>query len=630
MSRRSKRNRGRSGQVVKARGPAPAQGMVTLSGPQIQALLAAGQQNWAGQMATPLPRPPSWSTVPFAPGRPLPPALINQPRPGTGRAEPRLFELPISTNLNFASMPYVPWRILRQAADMPLFRKCIQRRKGVCELDWTVTLDPKAVAREAAASGQADKDVEKAMRAKFMPDIIRVSDWLETPDQGNGFEWPQWAGLVFENMLKFDAVAIYPRLTYGGDLFALEVLDGSTIKPLLDERGGRPLPPAPFAQQILYGYPRGEYTADAEIGADGKPYIPGGMSSDELVYERRIIRENTPYGMSATEIALWDGILWMRRMGWLMAEYTHGVSGAMLETDSEVGWDVPQWELWLTALNDKLGGNTNERLQWSLLPPGTKAVLPEEVAERYKPDMDMFLIKLVAGDFGMTATELGFPEVGSLGASFHEGEEDVLNRVTRMPDANWLAGLGTKLATRYLAMPPVLQVQILGLESEDEAAADAVALQQIQSGRMTLNQDNERRGMPSYDFDEANMPMLQTARGVVFLEGASKTAQPGTLIGPAMAPPTSVPPGSGPPEQDDDDGQDDGEATLASKSAELGALKKWLARHPDPARPFACKALTAADAPGFAGDSRVVFKADGDGDPKASAGRGLAGIATKS
>jgi len=536
MSRRSARNRRRgTALAVKARRPPANPGGVTLSGDQLTAIMSATQR--AGQLANPLPRPASWSADAFPPGQPLRPAFINRPRTDTGRAEPRLFELPISSNINVNTAPYVPWRVLNEAADMPLFRKCIERRKGICDLDFVITVDPKAVAREAAAAGQHEKDVESAMRDKYAADIVRVSDWLQNPDAQNDQDWTAWTKALMENRLVYDATVVYPQVSYGGDLLALRVLDGSTIKPLLDEYGARPAPPFPFAQQILYGFPRGEFTATVVPGPDGKPTVPG-WPSDELMYERTIYRPKTPYGMSATEIALLDGIVWMRRMGWMVAEYTEGVMpAAHVEVDGATDWTVEQWESWQAALNDHLGGNTAQRLKFPLFPPGTKPVQSATIPEQYKPDYDMFLVKLIAGDFGMTATELGFPEVGSLGASFHEGEEDVLNRVTRIPDAQWLARIATKLARRHLAMPNVLMVKILGLESEDEAAADTVAAAQVASGRMTMNEDRARRGEPAYDFPEADMPMLTGQRGLVFIEGASELAPPGTLIQPAAVKP---------------------------------------------------------------------------------------------
>jgi hypothetical protein len=508
-------------------------GGVTLSGDQLAAF-AASQR--AGTLATPLPRPPQWSADPFGPGAPLTPAPINQRDPRTGRAQPRLFELPISTNLNIATAPFVPWKVLSDFADVPLPRKCIQRRKSVCELGFTVAVDPKAVARAAAASGDAARDVEAQLRKRYMAEIARVSDWMENPDRKNGYDWAAWTGQLMENRLVYDAVAVYPRRARGGDLFALEVVDGSTIKPLLDEGGGRPLPPAPFAQQILYGFPRGEFVADT-VDVHGKTMVPGGMTTDQLLYERTIIRPKTPYGMSATEIALLDGILWMRRMGWLLAEYATGVTGAMLETAPEIDWDVTQWRDYAQGLNDMLRGDDAARLAYHLLPPGVKAVLSPEVAERYKPEMDLFLVKLVAGDYGLPASEVGFTEAGALGASFHEGEEDILNRQTRLPDSKWIGSVATRLARQQLGMPSVLQIKVLGLESEDEAAADQVGQNQFSTGRATLNEDRARRGEPPYGFPEADMPMVVTREGVVFIKGASEAAPPGALVKPAQAAP---------------------------------------------------------------------------------------------
>ena len=39
----------------------------------------------------------------------------------------------------------------------------------------------------------------------------------------------------------------------------------------------RPEPPAPAFQQLLYGFPRGEFTADT-LDLDGKSVVPGGLT----------------------------------------------------------------------------------------------------------------------------------------------------------------------------------------------------------------------------------------------------------------------------------------------------------------------------------------------------------------
>ncbi len=654
MSRSSARNRHRPQQAAKAR-PAVSTSGTVYTPDQVAAMMAAVTQR--GGMGGSLPRDPSWSQMPFGPGDPQIPAFINRPqRPGQ-QPDPRLGEYRQSYNLDATTHRHVPWKTLQDAADMPLFRKCIQRRKSVCELDFAVVVDPSAVSREVTASGGSTSktDVESRIRKENAAEIARVTDWFQTPDRKNDLDWPKWTGLLMENYLKYDATVVYPRRTYGGELYSLEVPDGHLFKPLIDDSGGRPMPPFPAVQQILYGFPRGEWTADCDPEKTdprtGQPLIPGGYTAAEILYERRIIRgHGNPYGMSPTEIALLDGLIWMRRMGWVLGEYTESSMPARLvESDNENGWDVTQWRTFLHALNEELGGNTAERLKLQLLPPGTHVVESTETAERYKPDYDMFLIKLVAGDFGMTATELGFPETGSLGSSFHEGEEDVLNRNTKIPDSNWLAGIATKLAVRQLNMPPVLKIKILGLESEDEAAADAVALAQVQSGRLTLNEDRARRGLPAFGFGEADMPLLMTARGIVFIEGASESAPPGMLVTPGQAPPVggvdangnplppqapgAVPPGPqqpkvGKPGRAPDQPKPAPKPAAAAKSieADVEAWKRWR-RNGARRGQFACAALVKADAPPeMAADDRVLFKA-AEPDPKVP-GPGLAGTGT--
>jgi hypothetical protein len=629
VSRSSSRNRHRgAGAAVKARPRGAPPGGVSFTPDQLAAILAAATTRIPGR-AVEMPRPPQWATDPFGPGRPLPPAPINQVRPDTGRAEPRLFEYPVSTNIQIDSRRHIPWKILQDAAEVPLIRKCIERRKSICNLGYAVVVDPDVVAREAATAGQAKQDVEKALRARYATEIARISDFLTMPDRPNDLDWTLWTSGLMDNQLTFDATCVYTQRSFGGDVLGFNIIDGKTIKPLLDERGARPLPPYPAYQQILYGFPRGEFTADAN--PDGS--VPG-LPADQLLYKRRIYRSKTPYGLPPTEVALLDAMVWMRRMGWIMAEYTEGVMpDVLMETDGATDWDVTQWEAWLMALNEHLGGSTPERFKFKLLPPGVHAVQSAQVAERYKPDYDLFLIKLVAGDFGMPSSEIGFTEPGALGASFHEGEEDILYRQTRIPDAQWLGGIATELAVKQLGAPAALKVIILGLESEDEAAADAVAEQQVRSGRMTLNQDNDRRGVASYDFPEADMPMLMLQRGVVFLEGASRTAPPGELVEPVQAPKPGEP-GQEPGEDDQEPAEDvkPGPAGPAAAKAEAAAYRNW-ARKPHRGRQFACKTLTrdlaAVVAPDLLNSPGIVFKAGEKPGPKALAGRGLAGTGTR-
>jgi hypothetical protein len=306
------------------------------------------------------------------------------------------------------------------------------------------------------------------------------------------------------------------------------------IWPIFDNTGGRPVAPAPAFQQVMYGFPRGEFTAQT-IDQDGKKVVPGGMTAGQLVYKRRVPRTYSPYGFSPTEQALLDGLLYNKRFQWMLAEYTEGSMPAQfMESDGQLDWtptQVQEYEHWF---NDRFGGNTSERMRFPFLPPGLKAAAMTQPGERYRPDFDLHLVKLVAMHYMVTVAELGFTESGGLGSSgYHEGQEDINFRKGRLPDLRWFSDLVTEISRSYLKMPPELEFAFLGLDQEDEASADALDQNRTASGRLTLNEARAKQGQPAYGFKEADMPMLQTARGVVFLDGASEVAPPGVMIEPA-------------------------------------------------------------------------------------------------
>jgi hypothetical protein len=137
--------------------------------------------------------------------------------------------------------------------------------------------------------------------------------------------------MLLEERVRPRRVPIYPRYTFGGDLWSLEVIDGSTIKPLIDEYGGRPLAPYPAYQQVLYGFPRGEFTADTTID-DARPAdrSPAGTPPTSSSTPAASTRVWTPYGYSAVEQALDDGDLYLQAARVDEGRVHHGTSIAGL------------------------------------------------------------------------------------------------------------------------------------------------------------------------------------------------------------------------------------------------------------------------------------------------------------
>jgi SPP1 gp7 family putative phage head morphogenesis protein len=587
----------------------------------------------------PLPRPANWATLPFGPGMPLTPGAIDPARPDSGRPEPRQYEFPVSWNLTGTSNRHTNWRLLRDAADkISLFRRCIEIRKDhMIGLEWDVVISQGAIEAAAQSSGEdvGRADLEKKLRDRLAPEIDRAATFLDTPDRGNGYQFDQWLSAMLEEVFVLDALAIYPRYTFGGELFSLEVLDGSTIKPLMNERGGRPLPPFPAYQQILYGFPRGEFTADV---LDDGVTVPDAYASDQLFYSRRVTRVWTPYGYSAVEQALDDGHTWLLRHGWMKSEYTEGTSVAgvySIDSGSSTGsWQPSQILAYEREYNALIRGSSFERHTARFLPPGVSKVDgsagSDALAEKYKPDYDLHLLKLTAMHFDTVLPELGFTESKGLGSEgYHEGQENVQNR-KRRPIIQYIEGVITRLMRTHLGMPRELEFKFLGLDDENDPGADDVEDKRQRAAVVTLNERRDALGKPRYTFPEADMPMIITGQGIVFPEGALEAAAAGAEIKADVAPKGSAP-GGVPPEDAAAPGQPGtppapaapptGKATPANngaKAAELDAYKRWRVKRAGRAsRPFVFEHCTADELAGLHPDGGIDFVIKGaDADPK--------------
>lgn len=633
--------RRRSPQQLSKAAPRTIAPTATFSAEQVAALLAINNVA-GGQLANPLPRLDP--QVPFGPGVPMQIGTIDPLNPDTGRPEPRIYEYPVSINLPGMSDRLVPWKVLRDAAEIPVVRDCIRIRKNeVTTLEWDIVVSKRAL----AAHRKKDPDtssvqIERVMRDRLAPETDRISKFWRMPDWQQGENFVEWATKLMEEHLVLDAVAIFPFHDRRGDKLGLRIVDGSTIKVLRDHLGGRPMPPNPAYQQQIWGFPRGEYVADVDP-ASGQ--VIDGFTSDRLIYKRREVRTITPYGFSAVEQALQDVDLYLRRMEWDRAQYTDGVQPAgWIKTAGMESWTPQQIIDYNIAFNDLYAGQTLTRMRYHLLPPGMEPMESADIPEKFKPDYHLHLVRLVAMHFDVTMAELGFTEAKGLGsAGYHEGEENVQARKATNPCLVWLQALLTEISRTYLGMPDELEFKFLGLDAEEQAAADAVIHQQLIDGRITWNEAREEQGRAAYDIDEANMPVVQNGRGLVFVEGASKLGSPGEEIGPPQAPPINGDDAAA--GEDPAAGEENLDAPKASGAApqnpggkapapaaestkpdavktELAAYGKWLRNGREKRRPFEFEHVTLTDAMLNEIDlGTATFKAGGGAGPKAPAGQ---------
>ena len=195
------------------------------------------------------------STEFFGPGQPLPPVAQEQAK---GRAFDYRYGVNLSTRPRDAEpVSFEQMRALADAYD--LLRLIIETRKDqIVALPWVIR--------------PRDEEAETDDGAKA------ITQFLRFPDQEH--PWDTWLRMLLEDLFVLDAPTIYPRMNRGGTLYALELVDGATIKRILDGTGRTPTPPDPAYQQVIKGLPAVDY------------------SRDELLYLPRNPRTNRVYGYS--------------------------------------------------------------------------------------------------------------------------------------------------------------------------------------------------------------------------------------------------------------------------------------------------------------------------------------------
>ena len=509
-------------QIEKAPSNLPA-GSVVMTEQQMR---DANTQNTYGQQ-TPLPRNPILSGVPFGPSTPIMPGAIN-PLRDDGRADPRRYEYQVAQNINIGTaQKLVPFDTLRGAAEqIDIVRRCIEVLKAkISGLDWDITIAEDASEKIIAEIGGDHTRAMSQARSKFSDEIYRVRTFWENPDKANGLTFIDWMMMSLEEVLVLDAWAIWPQRTVGGDLYGLQILDGSTIKPLLDDRGMRPMPPQPAYQQILYGFPRSEFQANSDdITADGE------FTSDDLTYLIRNRRANSVYGSSPVERCLPLADLYLRRQQWLRAEYTDGVSPEMMLTsDADFGNDPLVMKQYENIINDNLAGQTEQRKRALILPSGLKPQFYEGYGEKFKSNLDEYLITSITGHFGVLPTEIGFSAKGGLGSSGHqEGEAEAAQSIGVAPLVQWIGKMLTNLSYTYLGMPRELEFKFMVNEIRDNEEMAKKSDLEVRGGTKTLNERRSELGLPLLDTPAADQPILVAGNGVYLFtpEGIVNAAAP--------------------------------------------------------------------------------------------------------
>jgi len=367
---------------------------------------------------------------------------------------------------------------LRNAARASqLIRLAIETRKDQMEaLAWCIT-----------AKGE-EQSVDKDPRVKA------ISEFFSKPDGVH--DWAGWLRIMMEEVLVTDALSLVPRRNYGGLIHSVEIVDGSTIFPLIDGDGRQPLPPSPAFQQILKNVVKNDY------------------SSDELFYCVRNTQVNTPYGWSPVEQVIETAYTDIERAKYQFEWLRSGsVPDAYITAPDNMTPDrVKAFE---EELNGLLEGNLQGRRQMPVLLHGMEVKQLKEPA--IKSDWDEWIWRKIAFAFSLTPA----PMVKEVNRATAESEMERATNEGIMPLMLFTKRIIDRIiATQFGA--PDLHWKWDVEEERDPTETANIDKTLVSAGIMTINEIRSERGLEPVE--GGDMAMCLTASGYVPVDPAAATA----------------------------------------------------------------------------------------------------------
>jgi Phage portal protein len=459
----------------------------------------------------------------------------NYPIVPTDRMRPRAWNYPYSWNTNYRPRSWEPigFDTLRALADNhDITRLAIETRKDqIGALEWSIKpRDPKK------AAADADSRIETLTAFWRKPDgIAPFSMWVRT---------------LLEDVLVLDAPAIEVRINRVGEIIGLDILSGETIKPLLDETGRRPRPPAPAYEQVIHGRPW-VLLEDGTRADPGEGQVTNQFNDGQLIYFPRNPRSNRGYGFAPVEQIFTTINIGLRRQSSQLLHFTAGnVPPGML--NSPLDWTTAQIAEYQDWFDSVLAGNLANRAKIMIGPPGAKY---QPFTEPPTKDVfDEWLARVVCYAFSLPPSWA----VGQVNRATAQTSQETALEEGQAPLMLWLKLLIDDVIQSRMGHADLEFAWTVREDIDPKVQSDIVD-QKLGKGRLTLNEARDLDGLdPVEGGDE---PMIYLPTGPVLLSDvaaiSSLAANPPTP--PAPAEPggdadAGGPPGAKPPKDKTEDG----------------------------------------------------------------------------
>lgn len=406
----------------------------------------------------------------FGPGTPMTPQA---PPNVKGRA----FDYPTKTNMltTQRTTSVFGFEVLRAFADSyDLLRLIIETRKDAMErLRWVIQL----------------RDSKEKVTPQKRNRINEITKFFLKPDKENS--WNTWLRMLLEDLFVIDAPTLHRRRTRGGKLFALDQIDGATIRRVVDYAGRTPEDPNDTAyQQILKGMPAVNYRAS------------------DLFYRPRNKRIHKIYGFSPVEQIMMTVNIALRRQVWQLNFFTEGnMPSALIGVPED--WTPDQIRIFQEWFDGILAGNTGERRKARFVPNAVgKTYIPTQEAELFGK-AEEWLARVCCFAFSVSPQ----PFLQMMNRATADSAQQEAAATGLAPIQNWVKALIDDILAEEFGSEDLEFVW----RGDDEL--DPVKRQQITSGNLrdgliTINEGRLDQGREPYDDPIYDQPMFMTSNGL--------------------------------------------------------------------------------------------------------------------
>ena len=327
--------------------------------------------------------------------------------------------------------------------------------------------------------------------------VLALRKFMRRPDGDHVFN--DWARVLLQDLFVIDAPSIYIRRAEDESVRALEVIDGATILPLVDDAGRTPDWPSPAYQQIIKGLPSINLT------------------KRELLYRPMNRRPDLPvYGYSPVEWLYLEVTEGIRRTLYQVNFWTEGSMPELVITVPDA-WTPQQIAIFQAGFDALTAGNASLKSRVRFVPGGMKPFdIKNANGEALKSEYDEWMARLVCYAFSVNPQ----PFVKQM------------NRATANVSAEIAREEGTLALQQWFKtelMDPIIE-DVFGLDDVEFAWRKKAPVDALKNAQMvdvmlrngTLNRNSVRADLGLEPIEGGDAYYVYTAKGPVVPEEADQ------------------------------------------------------------------------------------------------------------